>query len=69
MGKKLFKKTIIAYVVAETESAARNVKIDESGSDVEIELATSSDWGDAIPFGDDEGKTVSEYLEEMEDQA
>lgn len=70
MGKKkLYRKTIVAYVVAESENAAHNVKIDIHASDITVELATESDWGDAIPFGDIDGKSVDKYLEEMKAEA
>lgn len=64
MRKQLYKVTITAYVMAESDGAAEHVPVDQSQCDAQAEPATSVplDWVDSIPFGEDYDRTCRQIL-------
>jgi hypothetical protein len=65
---KMYRVEIVAYVCAESESAAKYVSIDTSACDVEVSEAISLSsgwWGDVYPFGEDKGKTCEQWMREQ----
>ena len=70
LGIYYVEKTLSAYVLAESEDDAENVRLDESGSDEEVTSSEVTDlrsvpsnWRSVLPFSDvPNDKTVAELL-------
>jgi hypothetical protein len=70
--KKLFEIEVTLYAVGETKEEAMDALADDAGmwdicenSDIYEVDSVLSIWSNAYPFGDEDSKTCSEYLEDI----